>query len=148
MGLTFNQIENLIAKRNNEYSLVSVLFEYAILKQQLENTERHSWYFKQGIESKKEKLISLNADFEEIRKTFNEATVDFLISEINAYNFRISKYNKENMNIIERTSNRLQQERAGFFAELLRLKNRVDLIHPLEYYLKNPEEVILWMEEI
>lgn len=60
-------MENLILKNKSRASVSGILIEYSYLKQKLENTDNHSFYFKKGLVSKREILACLVKDFEEIR---------------------------------------------------------------------------------
>lgn len=143
MSLNFNQIENLLVKKKNESTLALIIIAYLTLKQKLEDTENHTWYFRQGIESKQGKMASLNNDFEGIRELFNGATLDFFIAEVNENNLRISRYNENDMNIIERMGRAMLRGNVAFYSELIRLKSKTELLMPINYYLDTPEEFLM-----
>src|SRR6056297_1239030 len=58
-----------------------IAMEYAELKKKIENPELQSWYFKQSLDSNKQKMKSLKKEFEEWRKEVNEISVDILLEQ-------------------------------------------------------------------
>lgn len=146
MALNFNQIENLIVKKRSESSVASIIISYSTLKQKLKDTENHTWYFKKGIESKRQKLASLNNDFEKIRALFNESTIDFFIHEINENNLYLSGVEGKGRSLNQRMLYSWKISNNNFFKELIRLKSKTKILMPLNYYLENPEEFLKVLE--
>lgn len=138
-------IENLLVDKKNESSLATILVEYASLKQKLEDTENHSWYFNKGIESYEERLSELTDDYEDIRELFNEAPIDFYIHKINENKRKISNYEKCDMNAITYIAHSALSNENEFFTELIRLKSKINLLMPLDYYLENPEKFLTFI---
>ncbi len=146
MSLNINQINNLILKKQDETSLASILIEYAALKQKLEDTTNHSWYFKKGIEAFQEKLSNLNNDFEKIRALFNDSTIDAFIYNINENNLYLSGIKGAGQGINQQRSYYWKIYENKFFNALIRLKSKIDTIKPIGYYLENPEEFLVFLE--
>lgn len=146
MALNFNQIEKLIIETQDESSLASIIISYSKIKQKLEDTTNHSWYFKQGIEASQQKLVSLNNDFEKIRELFNESTIDYFIHQINENNLYLSSFEGKGKSLIQRTSYSWKSGENDFFTELIRIKSKKDTLMPIDYYLENPEEFLLFIE--
>ena len=142
MALKFNQIENLLVKNKDESSLAELIISYAILKQSIEDTQSHSWYFKQGLESKKQELSTLNIHFEEMRELFNEATLDYFINKINENNLYLSDLEGKEKSNNHRISSSWKISENELFSELIRLKTKMDFLNTIEYYLENPEEFL------
>lgn len=146
MAINFKKIENLLIKKNDESSIVRILVDYSVLKQRIEDLDNQSWYFKQGIESSKERLIALTKEFEKIRKTFNETSIDELIELINDnLRFKLG-YELRGMNTIQQMHYSSIISENLFFNELIRLKSKTELLHDIEYYLENPEEFLIFID--
>lgn len=146
MSLDFKKIENFLILKKDESSLIRILIEYSGLKHKIENPENQSWYFKQGIESSKERLIALTKEFEEIRKTFNEASIDELIERINENLKYKSGYERSGMNTIQQMHYSSIISENVFYNELIRLKSKTELLKDIEYYLENPEEFLIFID--
>lgn len=139
MVLNLKMIENLLVNEEAKSSLASILLEYAVIKEKLKNADTHSWYFKKGINSYRESLLSLADDYEKIRELFNETPIDFFIQEINKNNAYISNFDKDALNAITYMDFRFRRTRNKFYNELIRLKSKTDLLMPMDYYLQNTE---------
>lgn len=145
MALDIKKIENSFINNKNESSLVRIIVEYSILKQKIETQESQSWYFKLGFESSKERLIALTKEFEEIRKTFNETSIDELIERINENLKYKSGYEKNGMNTIQQMHYSSIISENEFYNELLRLKSKTEFLKDIDYYLENPEEFLIFI---
>lgn len=140
MALNLKMIESLLIKSTSESTLASILLEYAIVKQKLEDMDSQSWYFRQGKESFRLRLASLTHDFESIRELFNEAPIDFFIHNIHKNNLYISGFDKKAINSIVYMSFGLLRSKNKFYTELIQLKSKTKTLMPIDFYLKNPEE--------
>jgi hypothetical protein len=146
MAIDFNKISNLLIKKKDKSSLFRILVEYSGLKQKIENPDNQSWYFKQGIESNKKRLIALTREFEEIRKTFNETTIDELIQRINENLKYKSNYERNGMNTIQQMHYSSIISENEFYNELIRLKSKTELLKDIDYYLENPKEFLIFID--
>ena len=146
MPLDFKKIENLLIKKSDQLSLIRIIVEYSTLKQKLENPESQSWYFIKGIESSKNRLISLKNEFNEIRRIFIETTIDELIEIINENLKYKSHYEKNGMNMVQRMHYSSIISEIEFAKELMRLKSKTDSLKEIDYYLENPEEFLKFFE--
>ncbi|MBA6154211.1 hypothetical protein [Gelidibacter maritimus] len=146
MALNFNQIENLLVKYKSDSSLAELIIKYSALKQELEDTENHSWYFKQGIESKMQEIDSLNNHFEKMRALFNESKIDFFINKINVNNEYLSGLEGKGTSFIQRISYSWKVGENELFNELIRLKSKTELLMGIDYYLENPDEFLIFID--
>ena len=146
MAIKFKEIENLIIKRKSESSLERIIIQYSTLKQKIENSENKSWYFKQGMESSVQKLISLNNDYEEIRMVFNESTIDLFIERINRNSSIATRYEEKPMGAIKLMHHSYLMGESEFFTELIRLKSKTELLMAIDYYLENSEDFLMFIE--
>ena len=146
MALNFTQIENLLIKNKSESSLVELIIAYSTLKQKLKDTENHSWYFKHGIESKRQEMSSLNNHFEKTRELFNEATIDHFIHKINENNLYLSGFEGKGRSLNQRISYSWKIGENEFFNELIRLKSKIESVMPIDYYLENPDEFLKFID--
>lgn len=144
--MDIRRIERIITNCKDESSLIKIIVEYFTLKQKLENPEKQSWYFKQGIESSKRKLIELNEKFEEIRKIFNETTIDELIERINKNQEIKSFYETNGMNTIQQIHYSSILSNNKFYSELLHLKSKTKILMDINHYLENPDELLIFFE--
>lgn len=146
MAINLQQIYNLVGKKKSHSALAEIMMEYAKLKKSLENTADKSWYFKKAIETKKEKLVDLNNDFEKIRSLFNENTIDDFLHKINKNNESIARFTPEGRNAITVLASNALKNDSEFMTELIRLKSKTKYIEPLDYYLDNPEDFLPFIE--
>lgn len=146
MSLNFTQIQNLLVKNKIESSLVAIITEYSTIKQKLNNLSHQSWYFRQGIEASEERMFSLNNDFEEIRKLFNESTIDFFIQVINKNNKKLTCIKGTGTSSIQRMRYFSILGENEFFNELIRLKSKTELLMPIDDYLDEPDEFLKFIE--
>jgi hypothetical protein len=146
MGLNFKKIENQLIKKKDKSSLIRILVDYSTLKQKIENPDNQSWYFKQGLESSKKRLVNLTKEYNGIRKFFNETTIDSLIEKINK-NLRFkSGYERNGMNTIQQMHYSSIISQNEFYNELIRLKSKSKLLMDINYYLENPEEFLNFID--
>lgn len=134
-----NPIESLFSKNRNETSLANLILNYASLKQKIENTNEYSWYFKRGLDSNLKKLAALSADFERIRKLFNEANVDFFLQKIAENDAYLIKLEGKYKSFSQRILYSWKISNIQFLKELIQLKSNVKTLKPIDYYLENPE---------
>ncbi len=146
MAIKLKSIENLLVKSKNESSVENIIIEYCTLQQKVQNSENQSWYFKQGLEASKQKLTSLNNDYEEIRKLFNESSIDLFIERINENSSITSGFEGKSMGAIQLMHYSYKLNEIEFFNELIRLKNKTGLLMSIDYYLENPEEFLMFIE--
>lgn len=124
MAINFKRFGDLLFKKKNESSLVRILLEYFSIKQKLENPDNQSWFFKKGIESNKQKLVTLTKEYNEIRKTFNENTIDFFIEKINKNLEDKLSIEKHGMNTLTQMYYSSILSSNEFYNELIRLKRK------------------------
>lgn len=144
--MDFKKIENLIIKKTDDSSLIRIIVEYSSLKQKLDFPENQSWYFKQGIESSKKRLITLTQEYNNIRKTFNETTIDSLIETINENLTYKSGYERNGMNTLQQMHYSAIISKIQFLKELIRLKSKTELLVDIDYYLEYPDEFLKFIE--
>ena len=144
--MNFKKIQSLLIKSKDDSSLIRILVEYADLKQKLEVPINQSWYFKQGLESRKQRLVTIMKEYNEIRKIFNETTIDFFIEKINENLRYKTGYERNGMNTIQQMLYSSIVSENKFFSELIRLKSKTELLMPIDYYLENPEEFLKFIE--
>lgn len=142
MTLNLNQIENLLVKKESESSLAELIIAYSTLKQTIDDTENHSWYFKQGIESKRQEMVSINNHFEKMRALYNASTIDFFINKINENKNYLAGFEGKGRSLNQCISYSWRVGENEFFNELIRLKSKTELLMPIDYYLDNPEEFL------
>lgn len=119
--------------------LQKIIFDYYSLKQRLDNPDQQSWYFIQGLESSKKKLITLKNSYEDIRNEFNVTSIETYKKELK----KLKKTNENNQRYIDSgeyigfmkgmffTSVKSQ---IGLLDETLKLKLKIGKLEPIEYY--------------
>jgi len=141
MAIDIKDIINLIVKQGTDIS--KILFEYAKLKQKLNDSENQSEYFQYGIQSHLEKLIKLKDDFEDIRSDFNNSNLDVLISNLNELKHESQELMKQSLN-----TNRLiylssLKSNISYLEELIEIKSRISKMMPIDYYTKNTDDFLI-----
>lgn len=139
MALNSNQIGKLLVKEKSNSSLTSLMLEYADVKQKLDNADSQSWYFRQALQSAKQKLLLLSDEYESIRSFYNGVTIDCLLHDINENNIRISSYRMRRINSVQYMACVLLGYNNEFLMKLIGLKSKAKLLMPMDYYLQNPE---------
>lgn len=143
MPLDAKKLEALFVKKQNHSSLAGLLMEYAILKQKLEEPDGQSWYFKQGINSRKKRLAHLMKKFNAIKSTFNSTTIDAFLEKINENKAVCLHYEKRGINTIQQMHySKLKSENA-FLYELIGLKSKTNQLNEIDHYLNHPEEFLM-----
>ena len=146
LGLEIKIIEDLLIKEKIESNLVSIILEYASIKQKLNSSDDQSWYLKKGSSGLNAKLYSLNTEYQNIQTLFNAKSTDYYIQLVNKNNSFISKFNQNSMNAVAYTSIGFLKSQNKFYNELIRLKSKTKSLLPLEHYLQNPEDLIEIMD--
>lgn len=146
MALYFNQIEHLLIKKQDESSLETIMSEYATIKQKIQNSDDQSWYFKRAMESNMQRLSALKEEFEEIRQLFNQSDLDFFIEKINENTSVAASYKGKDMGLIKFIHLSFINGESKFFGELIRLKSKTEFLMPIDYYLANAEEFMIFFE--
>ncbi len=144
--MNLDQIENLLLKKKDESTLANIIISYAGLKQKIENTQSHSWYFKRALPNKREKLNDLIEEFEEFRAFYNQATIDDLLEEIRNIEDFQSVFTKEGRNVITVKCYQLAEGKKKFYTELIRLKSKTPVLESLDFYLDHPEDFLKFIE--
>lgn len=146
MALHINQIQNILIKKNNETPVVTLIIDYATLKQKLESPEDNSWYFKQGLKASKENLLSINKEYEEIRTWFNEETIDSFIEKVNENNQDVKEFKGSVMNFARQLHLSSINSQNRLLNELIRFKGKIDVLQPIDHYLEYPEEFLTLLD--
>ena len=146
MAIKLKAIQNLLVKKKSDSSLETIILEYATLKQRIDHPDNQSWYFKQGMKSSLERLSFLNIDFEKIRKSFNESTIDDFIQKINENSLKTTTCEGKYMGTIKLMHYSAMIGESKFLSELIRLKSKTELLMPIAYYLENPDEFLVFLE--
>ena len=63
MPLDAKKLQGLLFKKQDSSSLARILLEYATLLQKLEASSSQSWYFKQGLDANKKRILNLKKEF-------------------------------------------------------------------------------------
>lgn len=146
MPLDAKKLKALFVKKQNHSTLAGLLMEYAILKRKFEEPDGQSWYFKQGISSRKKRLSNLIKQFNAIKSTFNTTTIDTFLEKINENNSVCLHYEKTGINTIQQIHySKLKAENA-FLHELIGLKSKMNQLKEIDHYLSHPEEFLTIMD--
>lgn len=147
MAINSNQIVNLLVEKKTNSSVISLILEYAVIKQKLEKPDIQSWYFRQALQEKYQKMSLLTKDYEAIRSWYNKVTVDYFIHEIHQNNILISSYKAEGINSIKYMATTTLVNHNKFLAELIKLKSKTELLMPIDYYVQNPDRFLEIMDQ-
>ena len=143
MPLDANKLQGLLFKKQDSSSLARILLEYATLVQKVEAPSGQSWYFKQGLEANKKRILDLKKEFNGIKDMFNAATIDALLTKINENTEGKLHYQKYGMNTIQQMHYSKMSSENEFLRELIRLKSKTKSLRDIDYYLKHPEEFLI-----
>lgn len=83
----------------------------------------------------------MTKEYEEIRKLFNESSIDYFIEKVNENLLFKSSYERNGMNTIQRIQYSFIINENNLFNELIRLKNKTKVIKSINYYLSNKKEL-------
>jgi len=144
MGLKIEDLLTALDLNEKKHSqLESILFEYGTLKQKLQNVDAQSWAFKKGLDNHKQKLVTLNKEFESIRSDFNSTDLDELIYQLNKENEGLKSYeSKSYRNTIGMIAIASFRSKIVYLQLLIDLKSRTDEIKEIDYYFENKEQLI------
>lgn len=143
MPIHFKKISTLLDNQKNKIPVARLILDYAVIKQKLEKSDKASWYFKQAMNSNREKSKDLLEQFENIRKTINNSTIDHLISELNEENSMKKKLlQKRGLNTVDQIFYHSLLSRISYLNELIRIKKTMGQLNPIEYYINNPGEFL------
>lgn len=138
MAIKGKGLIRLLAPKEPDY--IRIILEYAALQQKLDHVEDQSWYFKQGLAANRKKLSDLNARFEEIRRDFNEVSLDDLIAAKNkAAGNKRSILNRKGIGLILQVAHAATVSRIRYLDDLIELKSRVTEIKSIHYYFEHSE---------
>lgn len=143
MPLDAKKLQGLLFKKQDSSSLARILLEYATLLQKVEASNSQSWYFKQGLEANKKRILDLKKEFNSIKDMFNAATIDALLTKINENTEGKHHYEKYGMNTIQQMHYSKMSSENEFLNELIRLKSKTKSLRDIDYYLKNPKEFLM-----
>ena len=143
MPLDAKKLQGLLFKKQDSSSLARILLEYATLVHKVEASSGQSWYFKQGLEANKKRILDLKKEFNSMKDMFNAATIDALITNINENTKGKRHYEKYGINTIQQMHYSKMSSENKFLKELIRLKSKTKLLRDIDYYLKDPEEFLM-----
>ena len=132
MALHFKKIEGLLNKKESKTQLERIIIDYSVLKRKLENLDEQSIYFHQGLESNKQRLISLNKDFEEIRDFYNTTSIDFMLNVITENERGMLYFEQNGMGMVSQIHYSSMRGENRYFKELIRLKSITKLLLPID----------------
>lgn len=142
MSVSISKLENYLSNTQKQSSFVDLLLKYLILKQKLEDTSNHSWYFKQSINSKQAELGHLGCQFENLREKYNNSSLDSLIQKINENNDYLSDAKTNYRGFNHRIVCSWKRNENDLYNEFIHLKNKIEKIKPIEDYIVFPEEFL------
>ena len=143
MPLDAKKLQGLLFKKQDSSSLARILLEYATLVHKVEASSGQSWYFKQGLEANKKRILDLTEEFNGIKDMFNTSTIDALLGKINENSEGKGHYQKYGMNTIQQMHYSKMNSENEFLRELIRLKSKTKSLRDIDYYLKHPEEFLI-----
>ena len=143
MPLDAKKLEALFVNKQNHSTLAGLLMEYAILKRKLEEPDGQSWYFKQGINSRKKRIAHLIKQFNAIKSTFNTTTIDTFLEKINENKAVCLHYEKRGMHTIQLMHHSSLKAENAFLHELIGLKSKINQLKEIDHYLNHPKEFLL-----
>ena len=141
MAIRINDIINIIYKP--EPDIIQIINDYGILYQKLKGPENQSWYFKQALESNKEKLIELKKSYENQRRNFNNSNIDDLIERVNEAKTVIQSYEGGGINTATHVYLAGVHSEINYCESLIKLKKRVEKLKPIDYYVENVDEFLI-----
>ncbi len=137
-----DQFMPLFLDLDDNATLADLVWEYVGLKQKLDNPGKQSWHLEKDIESKKQKLQSLEKSYENTRVFYNQSTVDWLIGKVNEHRLTIKELeegHRDNLTYLQYLHHISEKE---FFNELIQSKSRINDLQTIGYYMDNPEELL------
>ena len=143
MALDIDKVFNLILNKKSDTYIGRIILDYLSLKQKLKNIDKQSWYFKNGLEANKKKLISLKESYDKLREDYNKVTIEDLKHNIDeTKNILSERYRNRSINSIEIYLYNYLHNQISFYKELIYTKRKVDFLHPIDYYETHTDELI------
>ncbi len=142
MALHIEKIIPLLIDQESKSMIADLVFEYATLKQKLDNPDKQSWYFLKGLDMHKQRLKFTGKRYEDIRTFFNQTTIDFLLEKVNNHQQQITELEQGYMNMLTRMRYQHLISEKKRFNELIQLKSRINKLQTIDYYQDNPEELL------
>ncbi len=138
--------ELLLSNHKSKNNIVSIILEYAILKQKLDVVNNQSWYFKNGIESNKKKLKSLETSYINFQNYYNSHTQDDLIL-IRSKKKEIKDHWEQNpeLNMIARIYLNSVIRNINKLNDLILIKKRIPQLYSLNEHMQNTAQLELLM---
>lgn len=141
--MAINFIDIIKQITNPKSDIIRIIIEYGEIEQKIKNTESQTWYFNQGLESKKARLIGLETEFEKIRKDFNDSSLDELIYKLNEIKVQKENLLNRNLNTVHQIYLSSLISEIKYIEDLIEMKSRVDKIMSINYYTENASEFLL-----
>lgn len=141
--MAINFIDIIKQITNPKSDIIRIIIEYGEIEQKIKNTESQTWYFNQGLESKKARLIGLETEFEKIRKDFNDSSLDELIYKLNEIKDQKENLLNRNLNTVHQIYLSSLISEIKYIEDLIEMKSRVDKIMSINYYTENASEFLL-----
>ncbi len=142
MALDADKIYDLLLKKESDTYIGGIILDYLSLKQKLKNIDKQSWYFKNGLQANRKKLISLRKSYKKLREDYNKVTINDLKQNIvDAEKLIKDRYSKR-INSIEMYHYRYLLSEISFNEELIYTKKKVEILQPIDYYETHTDELI------
>lgn len=142
MKIKTKQLINLLVDQN-EQSISGIFSEYQRITLQLQNSKDQSWYFQKAMASKRKRLAFLTKEYEDIRKQFNQMSLDEMIKELNnTYDEEKELEKRDHMGLIGHFCLAHILNKRNLLNEMISLKNSVNELMPIEYYTTITENAI------
>jgi len=139
MPLNLSNITHLINGSESKGEVIDLIVEYDTLKKRIDDAENQSTYFRQGIESHRNRLVAIDKQFEEIRGVFNASDVEGFEDKISQNKEFEAEYRKTGMSTVRLIHMSHIAEENQFLNGLIHLKSLTETLMPLGHYLENPE---------
>lgn len=146
MRLKAESIINLINEELTVSSDISkLILEYAKLKIKMDNFSEQNIYFRWAEESNKKKLEEIKDNFDRFKDDFNNSTIDELIEKTNEIELNILRYrdNTGMSKLLKTIAINKYSSDLCYVNELIELKSKINVIHEIDYYIDNPDEITI-----
>ncbi|MGZ2371757.1 hypothetical protein ACXR6G_18405 [Ancylomarina sp. YFZ004] len=140
-------IQVLNSKCNRNEPICELLIEIISLREKLKQPDKQSFYFKRGITQQRKRFVELKGEYESLKNHINKNKLgDLRVSLENQKKYLKKWKAKREIHITDMIAISALQRGIVFRENIIRAKKKYNRLHALEYYLLNPESLVVFFD--